>query len=90
MRVLQNPVLTGNVKIQYTLPKATHIKLAVYNTLGQVEEILIDDIVSAGVYGIKIKKNLGIKIKKNLPQGVYFVKLTTDKQSIIEKVIFIK
>ena len=82
MRVLQNPVLTGNVEIQYTLPKATHIKLAVYNTLGQVEEILIDDIVSAGVYGIKIKKNL--------PQGVYFVKLTTDKQSIIEKVIFIK
>jgi len=82
IRVLQNPVLNGNVKIQYALPKTTHVKLAVYNTIGQVEEILVDDIVSAGVYEAKINKNL--------PQGVYFIKLNTDDKTIVKKVVFLK
>ncbi len=82
LRILQNPLFSDNLKIQYALPGHSKVKLVIYNVLGQVEEVLVDGEKSMGLYVAEPKKPL--------PAGVYFVKLITDKKTITEKCVILK
>jgi hypothetical protein len=59
-----NPTTT----FKYDLPTESKVKLSIYNVLGQVEEIIVDDIESAGHRSIEWNAN-------GIVSGVYFYQL---------------
>jgi hypothetical protein len=54
--------------IRYDLPEASHVRLAVYNPLGQEVALLIQEQEPAGSYQVKFNGN-------SLPSGMYFYRL---------------
>ncbi|MEO0127455.1 MAG: hypothetical protein ABIL44_06885, partial [candidate division WOR-3 bacterium] len=58
LKILQNPVIDGRLKIQYAVPEPSKVKLMIYNVLGQVEQVLVDEYKPAGIYEIEHKKPL--------------------------------
>ncbi|MCX7798079.1 MAG: T9SS type A sorting domain-containing protein [Melioribacter sp.] len=74
-----NPVTT----IEYSIPQKEKVKLAVYNILGKLVSILIDDYQNAGSYKIKFYAS-------NLSSGIYFYRIiagifTQTKQMLLLK-----
>ncbi|MBI2278941.1 MAG: T9SS type A sorting domain-containing protein [Candidatus Brennerbacteria bacterium] len=54
--------------IEFTLPDRSHIRLAVYNVIGQEVATLIDEEVSAGTHRTTWDAS-------GLPSGIYFVRI---------------
>ncbi|MEO0095595.1 MAG: T9SS type A sorting domain-containing protein, partial [candidate division WOR-3 bacterium] len=81
LKILQNPVIDGRLKIQYAVPEPSKVKLMIYNVLGQVEQTLFDGYKPAGIYKIETGR---------LTSGVYFVKLFVDEKLITKKCIILK
>lgn len=54
--------------VQYELPSSSHVKLAVYNTLGQEVATLVDEVQDAGYKSV-------VWIAGNIATGVYFYRL---------------
>ncbi|MEO0128524.1 MAG: T9SS type A sorting domain-containing protein, partial [candidate division WOR-3 bacterium] len=82
LKILQNPVIDGRLKIQYAVPEPSKVKLAIYNVLGQIEQILFDGYKPAGIYEIETPKSL--------TSGVYFVKLFVNEKVITKKCVILK
>ncbi|MEO0183298.1 MAG: T9SS type A sorting domain-containing protein [candidate division WOR-3 bacterium] len=82
LKILENPVFSGRLKIQYAVPEPSKVKLMIYNVLGQVEQVLVDEYKPAGIYEIEHKKPL--------TSGVYFVKLIIDEKLTTKKCIILK
>ena len=78
LQILQNPMINNNLKIRYSIPKTLRVKLTLYNALGQTEEILVDNIISCGIYEIDLRKKL--------PSGIYFIQLQTPDRTITQKI----
>ena len=79
-----NPV----TKISYDISQKTHVKIVVYNMLGQRVRVLVDDIRSAG-------HNEAIWDGKNgfnqqVASGLYFVRLDAEGKTAIRKMMMIK
>jgi len=62
---------TGNVSIDYSLPKKTDITLKVYNIQGQEVAILYSGVRDAGTYST-------VWGRTDLTSGFYFLRLSTD------------
>ena len=58
-------------EISFYIPEANHIKLLVYNTLGELVEELVSAHFDAGKYSVTFET-------ANLPSGTYFYKLISD------------
>lgn len=82
LKVFQNPMLSGNVLIQYLLPKASAVKLIMYNSLGQVQQVLVNAVINAGVHEINLNNDL--------PSSVYFIQLQTPEKIITRKIVKIE
>ncbi|MEO0095593.1 MAG: FG-GAP-like repeat-containing protein [candidate division WOR-3 bacterium] len=82
LKILQNPVIDGRLKIQYAVPEPSKVKLMIYNVLGQVEQTLFDGYKPAGIYEIETPKSL--------TSGVYFVKLFVNEKVITKKCVILK
>ena len=79
-----NPV----TRINYELQQQTHIKLIVYNSLGEKVNLLVDEVKDASEHFVEWN---GRDSNNNiLPTGIYLIKLITDKNSASIKTIFIK
>ncbi|MEA1980687.1 MAG: T9SS type A sorting domain-containing protein, partial [candidate division Zixibacteria bacterium] len=74
-----NPTTT----IEFSLPKASNVKLVVYNVLGQKVSSLIDEFMSAGVHSVEFDG-------KNNPSGIYFYRLEHEKGAETKKMVMIK
>lgn len=74
-----NPVTT----IKYYLPKTSHVKLTVFDILGNEVIILIDGIKSSGVYEETWNAS-------GVPSGIYFYQMNADGLLQTKKLIFIK
>ncbi len=81
LKISQNPVLNKNLKIQYTVPRQSNVRLVIYNILGQVEEVLIDEKSDAGMYEFDVD---------DLQNGIYFVQLQTPNFKETKKVILLR
>jgi hypothetical protein len=57
-----------NTKIKYNLPVDSHIKLTIYNTIGQVVKVLANDIQKSGSHEVNFNAT-------SLSSGVYFYTL---------------
>lgn len=82
MNVFPNPV-QKEINIQYTLFRETKVNLSIFDVAGRSVRNVISKNQISGTY----HKSLSIV---NLPQGVYFIKLDTSDDAIVQKVIFIK
>jgi hypothetical protein len=79
-----NPTTT----ISYTLESRSHVKLTVYNLLGQKVVALVDESKPPGNYDVVWN---GKDDRGNLvASGIYFYQLETDKQAKAKKMILIK
>jgi len=81
-----NPVTT----LKYGLPLASNVKLKIYNTLGQIVVILVDEIQEAGYKSVNWNSS-------NIASGVYFYRLEATSLSNpskmftqVRKMIFLK
>jgi hypothetical protein len=74
--------------IYFSLPAASHTELAVYNIKGQLVQILIDEILSAGDY-TRIWNGCD-SINNDLGSGIYLLSLQVNESVNIRKITLIK
>ncbi len=77
-----NPV----TNISFSLPKASEVKLNVYNLLGQKIAVLVNDFKQAGVYTYK----LDASSLRSMASGMYIYRLQVGSQVICKKMILMK
>jgi len=77
-----NPFNPSTV-IEFSLPKASHVKLEVYNILGQSVNTLIDENMVAGVHRIEYDGS-------RLPSGIYFYRLIHAEGTQTRKMVLVK
>jgi len=70
-------------KIQFSIPQSGHVRLNVYNTLGQRVMILADEYKNAGSYSVDFNAS-------NLPSGVYFYEISANDFRSIKKMMLVK
>jgi len=63
-----NP-FSHSTEIRFDLPEAAHVRLAIYNLLGQEVRRLVDGEVGAGFHTVTFEAG-------DLPSGVYLYRLT--------------
>ena len=74
--------------IQYQLPKSSSVNLSIYNTVGQKVVTLADAQQSAGQYEViwNGENDNGVRVES----GLYLVRLTTEKNNYLRKIMLIK
>ncbi len=75
-------------KIEFGIAEKSHVKVAVYNVLGQEIRVLVDEYKSAGSYYTwwDGKSNFGLSVSS----GIYFYKLETLQYFETKKMILLK
>ncbi|MEE8576482.1 MAG: T9SS type A sorting domain-containing protein, partial [candidate division Zixibacteria bacterium] len=74
-----NPTTT----LSFSIPEATHVSMAIYNTLGQKVRTLLEQPMSAGEHSILLDAS-------DLASGVYFYRLTTETHKETRKLVLLK
>jgi len=69
--------------INYSVPQAGKVKLAVYNLVGQELAVLVNGEVSSGMHQAEFNA-------KSLPSGAYFYKLRSENSASIKKMLLLK
>ncbi len=69
--------------IQYSIPAEQHVKLNVYNLLGEKVMTLVDGLQKSGQHEVSFNAS-------DLASGIYFYKLEAGTQSSIKKMILMK
>ena len=77
-----NPFFS-TTKIEFALARAGNVTLKVYNALGQEVAILVDEELEAGEHNIVFDA-------RDSPNGVYYYRLTTGRQSLIRRCVLLK
>ncbi|MBI1805321.1 MAG: T9SS type A sorting domain-containing protein [Ignavibacteriae bacterium] len=77
-----NP-FNGSTHIRYDIPELTHVRLAVYNLLGQEVATLVDEIEQAARYDFAFDAG-------NYPSGVYFYQLRTEFFTEVRKLVILR
>jgi len=74
-----NPATT----IKFFNPAATNVKIAVYNAKGELVNELFNGVAAAGMQSVKFDAT-------GLNSGVYFYRLTSEKQNLTGKMLLVK
>ncbi len=77
-----NP-FTKNTTIEFNLPQTQKVKLEIYDIRGVKINTLINNELEKGNHQITFENN-------NLQEGIYFVKLVTNNNVLVEEIIFVK
>ncbi|MFZ5518084.1 MAG: YCF48-related protein [Candidatus Zhuqueibacterota bacterium] len=77
-----NPFNPSTV-IQYSIPKASQVELAVFDLLGRKLKVIVTGKQEAGIYYIKFDS-------QNLPAGLYFYRLRTGEFCETKKMVVVK
>ncbi len=74
--------------ISFNIPQASHVKLVVYNTLGQVVRTLVDQQMAPGLHTVVWdgRNDFGFAS----PSGVYFYRLEAGNQTLVKKMLLVK
>ena len=72
----------------FNLPKAEHVKLAVYNLKGQRVKMLVDEVLEAGEN--RIIWDGRNETGQPVGSGVYLVQLRSEKANVIKKIMLMK
>jgi len=74
-----NPTTT----IKFALPKESHVKLSVYNILGQEVATLVNGIMQAGYHRVNFDAT-------GLNTGMYIYKIQADGFVMMKKMMYVK
>ena len=74
--------------IAYDLPRACHVKLIVYNALGQKIHTLTDEVKEAGTY--RIEWSGRDEAGESVSSGVYFYELLADDFRQVKKMLLVR
>lgn len=77
-----NP-FTTSTEIRFDLPEAAHVKLAVYNMLGQEVRRLVDSDMGAGFQRVTFST-------EDLPSGVYLYRLTAGTFTDTKRMVIVR
>ena len=69
--------------ISYTLPENVHVKLDIYNLLGQLIDTLVDEYQEAGIYNSVLDGG-------ELSSGVYFYRIIAGEKTKSAKILLLK
>jgi hypothetical protein len=69
--------------MRYYLPQPGRVQASLYNTLGQLVEVLVDDVRREGWHGFRIAN-------RDLSPGIYFVRLEAAGQIATQKIVMVK
>lgn len=69
--------------ITYSIPESNHIKLILYDALGNQILTIVDEYKTPGTYAVELDS-------KYLSSGSYFMKLQSYKNSIVRKIMVLK
>lgn len=69
--------------IRFSLPKANHVTLKVYNMLGQEITTLMDEFMNAGIYDVKFDAAA-------LPTGMYVYSISANGFTSVKKMMLVK
>jgi hypothetical protein len=74
--------------IEYKIPKAGHVKLEIFNSVGELINTLRNDFQNQGKYSIQWdgKNARG----KSVPSGIYFYKMSANGLTLVKKMLLIK
>lgn len=72
-----------NTRISYSLPSTQQTSLKVYNSIGELVQILVDEVQDGGKYTINFNAN-------NISAGVYFYQLISGSNIQTKKMILLK
>lgn len=72
-----------STNIRFSIPEAGHVKLSVFNIIGQTVEVLVNEYKDAGTFNVAY--NAG-----NIESGIYFYKIETNNFTKINKMILLK
>ncbi|MFC2090942.1 malectin domain-containing carbohydrate-binding protein [Bacteroidota bacterium] len=75
-----NPFSSWTI-IPYELSKASHVRLTVYNFLGEALTVLVDEYQSAGSYKVEWKGT--DNMDNPLANGIYFYRMEADNLSVL-------
>ncbi len=82
MQNFPNP-FNPSTTIEYVLPKKSHVKIEIYNQLGELVRILVNSEKSAGYHTISWNA-------VNVSSGVYFCRIITEGYSKTRKMMLLK
>ncbi len=68
--------------LRYRLPQRAHVRMAIFNALGQVVRVVVDRIESAGVHTLEVSLD-------GLPGGVYFCRMESGSFSQTTKIVLL-
>lgn len=72
-----------NTTIEFHVPKASQVKVTVYNALGQLVVTLVDERLEVGAYKVPFEPT-------SLSSGLYFYKIEAGKFTEVKKMMFLK
>ncbi|MBN1211712.1 MAG: S8 family peptidase [candidate division Zixibacteria bacterium] len=74
--------------IEYSLAWASHVRLEIYNIIGQQVQVLVDEYKDAGTHTViwEGKDSRG----QSVSSGIYFYRLQTDDMALTRKMILLK
>lgn len=82
LRNYPNPFNSGT-RIEFTLPRAGHVELSVYDLLGRETIQLLNGVLSTGAHAVNFNA-------ANLPSGVYLCRLTSGGETQTRKMLLIR
>jgi hypothetical protein len=74
-----NPTTT----IKYSIPKKSQVELAIYNTIGEKVDLLVNEEKSAGTYEVEFNS-------QGLTSGIYFYQLKSDDYIKTKKMVLLR
>ena len=69
--------------IRYSIPRASRVSLKVYDVLGRLVAVLVDEQKSGGTYAVDFNGQL-------LSSGVYYCRLTTNGDAQVKRMLLVK
>jgi len=73
-----------STKIYFEIPKGSHVKITVFNILGEEVTVLVNGLLSSGVHSVDFSP------PENLSSGVYFYKLEAADFKQAKKMLYIR
>ena len=88
LREARPSVMNRETRVEFDLPRASEVRLAVYNLAGQAVRTLLEGTHSGGTYEVvwNGKNEQGLQV----PSGVYFVRLNAGAFSDSKRVVVVK
>jgi vacuolar-type H+-ATPase catalytic subunit A/Vma1 len=69
--------------ISHSLPKQSHVKIKIYDILGNLDQEIVNNVQNAGNYNVDFNAS-------NLSSGIYFYKIQAGNFSSIKKMVLLR